>query len=103
MTYYDCPVCGYDRLTKPPENFYICPSCGTEFELDDDERSHQELRSEWIDKGLLWFSQATTPPKEWSPYRQLIIADLGAELISHPRFKTDLGFRSAVNKAFSEV
>ena len=103
MTYYTCPVCGYDRLTKPPENYYICPSCGTEFGLDDDERKPEELRGDWITKGLPWFSQATTPPKEWSPYRQLIIADLGAELISHPRFRTDLDYRSAVNKAFSEV
>jgi transcriptional regulator with XRE-family HTH domain len=103
MTYFDCPVCGYDQLTKPPRDFYICPCCGTEFELDDDERTLQELRSKWIDRNMTWFSRATPPPKDWNPYRQLIIAEHRSDLTAHPRFRTDLDYRSAVNKAYSEV
>lgn len=103
MTYYDCPVCSYDRLTKPPKDFYICPCCGTEFELDDDEQTPYELRSKWIAKDMPWFSTATPPPKDWSPYRQLIIGEHGSDLTAHHRFRTDLDYRSAVNKAFSEV
>lgn len=103
MTYYNCPVCGYDQLTKPPMDFYICPCCGTEFGLDDDEQTHQELRNEWIAKDMRWFSQAALPPKEWSPYRQLIIADHRSDLTGHPRFRSDFEYRFAVNTAFAEV
>ena len=26
---YTCPVCGYAALKYPPEDFTICPSCGS--------------------------------------------------------------------------
>jgi hypothetical protein len=81
MNYYQCPVCGYDKLTQPPESWYVCPCCGTEFELHDYDRTHAELRMEWIEKGLPWFSRAILPPKDWSPYAQLIEAGYGAELL----------------------
>jgi transcriptional regulator with XRE-family HTH domain len=100
---YNCPVCGYDGLTKPPTSNRICPCCGTEFESDDFDRSYKELRSEWIEKGMPWFSRATLRPKEWSAFHQLIIANFAADLVSHPRFRSDIEFRYAVNKAYSEV
>jgi hypothetical protein len=100
---YQCPVCGYDELTQSPENFSICECCGTEFESDDFDRSHAELRRDWITNNMPWFSRAILMPKNWSPDRQLIIADHGIDLITHPRFKAELDFRSEVNKAFSEV
>lgn len=102
MTYI-CPVCGYDELEQPPKNFSICDSCGTEFENDDFNRSHAELRHEWITQNMPWFSRSSSPPKNWSPLRQLIIADHASDLILHPRFTDDLDYRSEVNKAFSEV
>ena len=102
MTYI-CPVCGYDELTQPPENFSICECCGTEFGNDDFDRSHAELRREWISNDMPWFSRSVPAPKNWSSLRQLIIAEHGADLARHPRFKDDLDFRSDVNKAFSEV
>jgi len=102
MTYL-CPVCGYDDLTQPPKNFSICDCCGTEFESDDFDRSHEELRIDWISNNLPWFSRSVVAPKNWSPYRQLIIADHGTDLIEHPRFDNELDFRSEVNKSFSEV
>lgn len=103
MTYYNCPVCGYDQLDKPPNNFSVCACCGTEFEADDFDRTHSELRSEWIEKDMPWFSRSTLKPKNWNGYRQLIIADLGSALVEHPRMNGDVNFRHEVNKAFSEV
>jgi hypothetical protein len=32
---YICPVCLYTRLDEPPQEFSICPCCGTEFGVDD--------------------------------------------------------------------
>jgi hypothetical protein len=59
-------------MTHPPHDYYICPSCGTEFENDDFETSHAELRRRWLQNGARWFSRATPPPPNWNPYRQLI-------------------------------
>lgn len=103
MTYYDCPVCGYDELSKPPKDYYICPSCGTEFESDDFDCSYAQLRSGWIEKEMPWFDPSTLQPKNWSGYRQLIVANYGSDLTRHPRFKIDVNYRYAVNRAFSEV
>jgi hypothetical protein len=51
---YTCPVCEYDKLSEAPENFTICPSCGTEFEYDEAFLSHMELRDRWVRKGAHW-------------------------------------------------
>lgn len=66
-----CPVCGYDRMLRPPAVGHICPCCGVEFEVDDDEVSHDELRRQWIDRGAPWFSRATRPPLGWNAILQL--------------------------------
>ena len=79
-----CPVCGFDKLTQPPEDHYICPCCGTEFGYEDyaatfDGRFQrwQELRQRWINAGMPWFSRATPPPVRWEPARQLLtVADV---------------------------
>ncbi len=68
---YQCPVCGYDQMTHPPEDFYICPSCGTEFENDDFEITYTQLRERWLESGAVWFSRATLKPRNWNPYVQL--------------------------------
>jgi DNA-directed RNA polymerase subunit RPC12/RpoP len=68
---YQCPVCGYNKMTHPPEDYYICPSCGTEFENDDFETTHTELRQMWLDNGAEWFSEATPKPYRWNAYSQL--------------------------------
>ena len=60
---YTCPVCEYDKLVDPPEDHEICPSCGTHFGLDDDQRSHADLRAAWIAAGRPWFSRSTPPPR----------------------------------------
>ena len=66
-----CPVCGFNRLPRPAAEFLICSCCGTEFENDDFEKSHEELRAQWLRDGTQWFSRATHPPAGWSAYEQL--------------------------------
>lgn len=73
---YVCPVCGYSQLEHPPVDFTICPSCGTEFELDDEIRTHDQLREAWLDAGAPWFSATVRPPASWQEYR-------GWQLMSH--------------------
>ncbi len=68
---YDCPICGYNKMTRPAVDFYICPCCGTEFENDDFETSHAELQQQWLNRGALWFSKSTPKPENWSPYLQV--------------------------------
>lgn len=68
---YTCPVCGYNRLRRPADDYLICPSCGTEFGYSDAGRSHAELRSDWIAQGMRWFSRATEPPVGWNAILQL--------------------------------
>jgi hypothetical protein len=80
---YPCPVCGYSGLTRPPEDYYICPCCGTEFGYDDfaensDDRARRwiELRQQWLSRDAGWFSSAIPPPDGWNPYTQLVRANL---------------------------
>lgn len=76
MAKHTCPVCGYPGLSEAPENFSICPSCGTEFGYHDSGVSYQELRDLWLREGAHWFSQVRMPPPKWNAYEQLISADL---------------------------
>jgi len=47
---YTCPVCFYSELDFNPlkKDYDICPSCGTEFGLDDFDESYLELREKWV-------------------------------------------------------
>ena len=72
-----CPVCGYPGLEEPaylPDgspSFEICPSCDTEFGLDDEQCSHAELRQRWVDAGMPWSARHVAPPAGWNPRQQL--------------------------------
>ena len=72
-----CPVCGYPDLDEPAydehacPSYNICPCCGTEFGYDDAKTRHDVLRQRWIANGMRWWSQATRPPLDWEPMRQL--------------------------------
>lgn len=68
-----CPVCYFDKLENPPlkSSYDICPSCGTEFGYDDEEKSYEELRSEWIKNGMKWWNVFQQPPNDWDPLIQL--------------------------------
>lgn len=69
MTYI-CPVCGYD-MEDAPEDYNICPSCGTEFGVNDVNSSVAELRAAWLSAGAPWWSTTDQPPASWNPYLQL--------------------------------
>ena len=100
---HECPVCGYGEMAEAPAEGAICPSCGTQFESEGYDLSPRELRSNWIDRYMPWFSRGILPPRNWSPYRQLIVAGFGSDLVRHSRMKTDADYRYAVDEAFSDV
>jgi hypothetical protein len=67
-----CPVCGYD-MEDPPDNYNICPSCGTEFGLHDVNNSIEELQAAWLGSGPngpAWWSKFDPPPVNWNHLRQ---------------------------------
>jgi len=80
MSKYDCPVCGYDALAEPPRgrsgggSYEICPSCGFQFGVTDDDRgfSYEAWRDDWISRGMPWDSTGIeSPPDDWNPRAQL--------------------------------
>ena len=79
---YQCPVCAYAELAKPPVDLAICPSCGTQFGYDDAGMTYDELRQAWVDSGAPWFSHAIAPPEDWNGYSQLLKAGLALMPIS---------------------
>jgi len=67
-----CPVCGY-CMDEPPDNYNICPSCGTEFGLHDVNNSIAELQAAWLGSGPngpVWWSKFDAPPVNWNPLKQ---------------------------------
>lgn len=66
---YRCPVCFFDCLPYPPEDYHICLCCGAEFGNDDQEHSLEDLRAAWIGVGAPWFYEQ--PPLGWNPWEQL--------------------------------
>lgn len=66
-----CSVCGFDRLEFPAADYNICPSCGTEFGLDDVGIPIGQLRTNWISGGSVWWSQYEHQPADWNPILQL--------------------------------
>ena len=60
MKTHTCLVCGYNELERPAADHLICPSCGTQFGLDDRRYSIDELRAAWIKNGSPWFDYGMT-------------------------------------------
>lgn len=69
---HQCPVCAFEGLVAPPADFEICPCCGTEFGLDDHDKTHAHLRADWINNDYRWFSRANPAPLGWDPIAQLV-------------------------------
>ena len=75
---HTCPVCNFPGLTEPPRSrsgggsFEICPSCGFQFGVSDDDRgfTYDQWRENWIKQGSKWSSQ-TKPPANWNAAEQL--------------------------------
>lgn len=72
---YRCPVCFFGQMPYPPQDYNICPCCGTEFGNDDVEQSYEELRYQWITGGAQWFFGQ--PPLGWNAWAQLANAAYG--------------------------
>lgn len=74
-----CPVCGYDGLYEPPRSpsgggsYEICPSCGFQFGVTDDDRGidYATWREQWIANGTPWNGIGRQPPPGWDPAEQL--------------------------------
>ena len=74
-----CPVCGFPGLTETPRSrsgggsYEICPSCGFEFGVSDDDLGHtyESWRAAWLAKGMKWSSRGQKPPAAWDPAQQV--------------------------------
>jgi len=87
---YTCPVCGYNELPEPPEDWMICPCCNTMFGYSDENWGVDALRREWIQMGARWGSEDIPPPPSWSPVVQLRnieyeVTDADKVAIAHAR------------------
>lgn len=74
-----CPVCGFRELSEPPRSstgggsYEICPSCGFQFGVTDDDRGipYEQWRANWIAVGMPWDRGSSDPPPGWDPAEQL--------------------------------
>lgn len=72
-----CPVCGYPKLKEAPRSasgggsYEICPSCGFQFGVTDDDAgyTYDTWRAKWRGEGMHW-SSTTKPPAHWDPEKQ---------------------------------
>lgn len=71
---HTCPVCGFPELSEPPRtaegggSYEICPSCGFQFGVTDEDRgfTYARWRRQWIAGGMKWSSERPQPAG-WSP------------------------------------
>ena len=77
---FRCPVCGFADLTEMPRSaesggsYEICPSCGFQFGVTDDDRgfTYVQWRERWVGMGMRWDSTGIEPPPAgWNPSEQL--------------------------------
>ena len=76
---HTCPCCGFPALHEPPRStsggasYEICPSCGFQFGVSDDDAgfTYASWRALWKTSGLRWSSKGITPPPGWNPESQL--------------------------------
>ena len=58
--------------------YSICPCCGVHFGADDVDKTHVELRREWVTGGAQWWSQNEPAPPQWNAQQQLQAAGFEA-------------------------
>jgi hypothetical protein len=77
---YICPVCGFPELQESPRSnsgggsYEICPSCGFEFGVTDDDEgfTYRAWREKWVNQGMRWWAQSIRDaPTNWNPVEQL--------------------------------
>jgi len=78
---HTCLVCGYPELDEPPRSnngggsYEICPSCGFQFGVDDDEGiAYATWRERWIAAGMTWSSIGRARPATWNPAKDFASA-----------------------------
>lgn len=72
---HTCLVCGFDSLSESPRSkggggsYEICPACGFQFGVDDDDRGirYEDWRAKWLAAGGKWSSKGIPRPKGWKP------------------------------------
>ena len=75
MRGHHCPVCDYPNLSEPPRSefgggsFEICPSCGFQFGVNDDDEgiSYETWRRRWEARGMPWSGLGVKQPASWKP------------------------------------
>jgi hypothetical protein len=78
---HTCPVCGYPKLEEPPRSpsgggsYEICPSCGFQFGVDDDDKgiTFVQARERWVGEGMKWSSRGMAAPRGWSAREQMAV------------------------------
>jgi hypothetical protein len=74
-------------MEDPPEDYNICPSCGTEFGVNDVNSTIADLRRVWFASGPRWWSPTDQIPIAWDPVaqlRNLFLAEQQAEISKRP-------------------
>lgn len=74
-----CPSCGFPGLQEPPRaasgggSYEICPSCGFQFGVSDDDTgfTYASWRARWKKGGMRWSSKGIAPPPGWNAESQL--------------------------------
>jgi hypothetical protein len=74
-----CPVCAYPTLNEPARSksgggsYEICPSCGFQFGVDDDDKgiTFDQARAKWLAGGAKWSSKGVAKPKGWDGAKQV--------------------------------
>lgn len=75
---HTCPVCQFPKLKEPPYSksgggsYEICPSCGYQFGVDDDDRGipHADWRADWLQRCAPWSSTGKKAPRGWDGMAQ---------------------------------
>jgi hypothetical protein len=75
-----CPVCAYPTLNEPARSksgggsYEICPSCGFQFGVDDDDKgiTFEQWRKTWLAAGAKWSSKGIAMPKGWDGVKQCV-------------------------------
>ena len=73
-----CPVCAYPGLAEPARSksgggsYEICPSCGFQFGVDDDDKgiTFAHWKKTWLAGGANWSSKGIAKPKGWDGAKQ---------------------------------
>jgi hypothetical protein len=92
MSIYHCPVCAY-QMNEQPDDYAICPSCGTEFGYHDSNHSHSELRRNWLLRGAPWHSRVVPRPISWNPIQQLAALQINVHMTQVQRTERTVAMR----------